>query len=595
MSKQASHAAATARRRGADPAARIRPHLVADTGPAGWEKLRPRTLVDQAMEAIIAGASRGLILPGDRIVETEIATALGISRVPVREALRLLESQGLVVSEPYKGIRLMPVTQARLEQATEVRLALEVTAARRARKLGRHRDDGRQRLAARLRALELMAARGDAYGCARADTDFHRELCELSGNAVLCRMWEQSVAPDHHHRRPLHAGQADDADRRRARERCWRRLPAAGRRRWSGRWKSISAPRMRRSTSSCWSRNAAAGATGAAPERSRRSNMKITDVEAIILRLPEIQARTDWSQDALLVKISTDAGITGWGEVDGCPAVAKAVIEAGYSHTQVNGLRAILLGEDPLATTRLWDKMYAADALLRPQRRRDPGDGGGRYRALGHQGQGTRQAGRRAARRRAARPDARLFLQHVPVHRRRRRWSVPSGPSIPGTPAVKFGWEPFGRDAATDLRYVEAIRKAIGDENDFMLDVGLAWDAKTTIQRARLFEPYNLFWIEEPLHPDDYAGLRQGLPRLHCSTSPPASRSAAWSGFERLIDEGGIDIVQIDLTRCGFTQAMRIAAYRAAARAQGRATTTSRPTSTPPRRCTSCAPSRTRW
>ncbi len=191
MSKQASHAAATASRHGAEPPARVRPHLVADAAPAGWEKLRPRTLVDQAMEAIIAGASRGLILPGDRIVETEIAQALGISRVPVREALRLLESQGLVVSEPYKGIRLMPVTQARLDQATEVRLALEVTAARRARKLGRHRGDGRQLLAARLQALERVAARGDAYGCARADTEFHRALCELSGNAVLCGMWEQ--------------------------------------------------------------------------------------------------------------------------------------------------------------------------------------------------------------------------------------------------------------------------------------------------------------------------------------------------------------------------------------------------------------------
>ena len=48
----------------------------------------------------------------------------------------------------------------------------------------------------------------------------------------------------------------------------------------------------------------------------------------------------------------------GWGEVDGCPLLAKAVIDAGYSHTQVNGLRAILLGEDPLDTTSLWNKMY---------------------------------------------------------------------------------------------------------------------------------------------------------------------------------------------------------------------------------------------
>ena len=86
--------------------------------------------------------------------------------------------------------------------------------------------------------------------------------------------------------------------------------------------------------------------------------MKITEVEALYLRLPQIQARTDSSQDALIVKVSTDAGITGWGEVDGCPYVTKAIIEAPMSHTLVTGLRELLLGEDPLEIARLWRKMY---------------------------------------------------------------------------------------------------------------------------------------------------------------------------------------------------------------------------------------------
>ncbi len=75
--------------------------------------------------------------------------------------------------------------------------------------------------------------------------------------------------------------------------------------------------------------------------------MKITDVEAIYLSLPAIQQRTDSSQDALLVKVTTDAGIVGWGEVDGSPLVAKAVIDAPYSHTLASGLRAVLIGEAP--------------------------------------------------------------------------------------------------------------------------------------------------------------------------------------------------------------------------------------------------------
>ncbi|MCS5874512.1 GntR family transcriptional regulator [Klebsiella pneumoniae subsp. pneumoniae] len=59
-----------------------------------WTPLRARTLVDDAVDAIVAAAARGMLLPGDRIVETDIASKLNISRIPVREALRLLESQG---------------------------------------------------------------------------------------------------------------------------------------------------------------------------------------------------------------------------------------------------------------------------------------------------------------------------------------------------------------------------------------------------------------------------------------------------------------------------------------------------------------------
>lgn len=163
----------------------------------GWERLRPRTLVDHAVEAIVAGAARGVILPGDRIVEAEIARSLGISRVPVREALRLLESQGLVVNEAYKGIRLVSFTPERLKQALEVRVALEVTAARRLVGAARGAGGARKRirlpakLVAHVDAMEVMAARGDAYGVASTDAEFHRELCRLSGNEVLAAMWEQ--------------------------------------------------------------------------------------------------------------------------------------------------------------------------------------------------------------------------------------------------------------------------------------------------------------------------------------------------------------------------------------------------------------------
>jgi DNA-binding GntR family transcriptional regulator len=166
--------------------------IAAIQGPAeeGWQPLRPRTLVDLAIEAIMAGAVRGLVLPGDRIVESDIAQRLGVSRVPVREALRILESQGIVINEPYKGIRLTPFTPERLDQVIETRVALEVSAASRAIRLGRNDETGIMALQRCINELELMQARGDAYGFASADTGFHRTLLGLSGNNVLCGLWE---------------------------------------------------------------------------------------------------------------------------------------------------------------------------------------------------------------------------------------------------------------------------------------------------------------------------------------------------------------------------------------------------------------------
>jgi DNA-binding GntR family transcriptional regulator len=156
----------------------------------GWHMPRPRTLVDQAVDAIIAGASRGLILPGDRIVEADVAQALGISRVPVREALRVLESQGVVTSERYKGIRLMQVTRGRLEEVLETRVALETMAARRTIAAGHNTRVGTAGLERMLAELTLMAERNDTYGFATADTAFHRELCRIGGSDVIRMLWE---------------------------------------------------------------------------------------------------------------------------------------------------------------------------------------------------------------------------------------------------------------------------------------------------------------------------------------------------------------------------------------------------------------------
>ena len=149
--------------------------------------------------------------------------------------------------------------------------------------------------------------------------------------------------------------------------------------------------------------------------------MKITDVEALYLRLPEIKARTDSSQDALLIRITTDAGIIGWGEVDGCPWVIKAIVEAPMSHTLVTGLRQILIGEDPMEITRLWQKMYQATLYYGREGAVIQAMAGIDLALWDIKGKALRDAGLAGDRRPLPRPPARLRLEHDAVHARGQR------------------------------------------------------------------------------------------------------------------------------------------------------------------------------
>src|SRR5271163_2219622 len=86
--------------------------------------------------------------------------------------------------------------------------------------------------------------------------------------------------------------------------------------------------------------------------------MKITEIICQILRVPSVEAKTASSQDSVLVRVRTDTGLEGIGEADSSPEVVKAIVDAPYSHNNACGLRQLLIGENPLETDRLWQKMY---------------------------------------------------------------------------------------------------------------------------------------------------------------------------------------------------------------------------------------------
>lgn len=164
--------------------------VVERESPRDLVPLTPKTLVGHVVEAIVQAAATGIFMPGDRVIEADVARRLKVSRVPVREALRLLESQGILVSTPYRGMRLMDVSASRLRKILEVRLALEKFAAFML-------QETCQRSPQLLAPLERIsadlieaAARGDRFGIATLDTKFHRTLCELTGNEVLVATWE---------------------------------------------------------------------------------------------------------------------------------------------------------------------------------------------------------------------------------------------------------------------------------------------------------------------------------------------------------------------------------------------------------------------
>lgn len=152
--------------------------------------LAAKTRVDQVVDAIVEATAKGLILPGDRIVEADLARTLNVSRVPVREALRLLESQGVVVNERYRGMKLMSVNIDRLEKTLKVRLALEKLAGGEVIARAQKNPEVLKPLDEVLQQLHAAADADDGFLVAKLDTEFHRCLCQLCENEALLGAWE---------------------------------------------------------------------------------------------------------------------------------------------------------------------------------------------------------------------------------------------------------------------------------------------------------------------------------------------------------------------------------------------------------------------
>jgi DNA-binding GntR family transcriptional regulator len=125
----------------------------------------------------------GRLKPGERLVEDRLSAELGVSRVPVREALRGLSMEGLVRLEPNRGASVTEVTPELLAELVEVRTLLEALNARLAAR--RHDPEIVALLQDTLRRGNEAAQSGTADQLAQLNAEFHERLAEASRNSVL--------------------------------------------------------------------------------------------------------------------------------------------------------------------------------------------------------------------------------------------------------------------------------------------------------------------------------------------------------------------------------------------------------------------------
>lgn len=128
----------------------------------------------------------GVRVPGSRLIERDLASEFGVSRVPVRDALKVLVAEGLVELRPHTWAVVREFTEADLADLDEVRAVLEPLTFRLAAE--RRRQDGLGRLQESLEAEQSGARDGDGIGSRRAAADFHEIVTELAENRLLSDM-----------------------------------------------------------------------------------------------------------------------------------------------------------------------------------------------------------------------------------------------------------------------------------------------------------------------------------------------------------------------------------------------------------------------
>src|ERR1700761_2002780 len=139
---------------------------------------RTEAVLDAVKHAILTGR----LAPGQPLIENELAAQLGVSKTPVREALKTLPGAGLVTMSPYKGASVRLVDDALAHSVYDIRVLLEPEAGRRSAAPGESGGESGEPAAA---ALALAARAADRAERQQANREFHRALYSGCGNDLM--------------------------------------------------------------------------------------------------------------------------------------------------------------------------------------------------------------------------------------------------------------------------------------------------------------------------------------------------------------------------------------------------------------------------
>lgn len=141
-----------------------------------------QNVAEQVADELRSAIHSGELAPGDRLIERKLAARLGVSHIPVREALTRLADERLVVRAPRRGARVAELTAADLEEISSLRIVLEQFMAIRVQE--RWNDESAARLSDIIAAMS-HAKTGDIDEVLRLDRQFHETLADLADHRFL--------------------------------------------------------------------------------------------------------------------------------------------------------------------------------------------------------------------------------------------------------------------------------------------------------------------------------------------------------------------------------------------------------------------------